>query len=221
MSFRKAAGVGVLAFGIVAAAAHADAEQDRGRRGSGHSPRVAVPRVAVRRPLAPRYVPPPVVGVRPYGHLAYGPVHRPGIGFGLYIGTPYGYGYPVYGHPVYGHRYFRAYPYPYAYPYLYPYPYAYGYLPPITGGIYAVPPPNANYGGVRLDVSPREAAVYVDGYYAGIVDDFDGNWQRVALEPGVHRFEIVAPGHETLNFEVSVRPSQAIRYRGELPRVAP
>src|SRR5438552_1906941 len=26
---------------------------------------------------------------------------------------------------------------------------------------------------VRFDVKPNEASVYVDGYYAGIVDDFD------------------------------------------------
>jgi hypothetical protein len=157
-----------------------------------------------------------IMGVAPFGHRAYGPVHRPGIGFGLYIGLPYAYGYPAYGH-----RHYWAYPYAYSYPSPYPYPYAYGYSVPFTGGIYTVPPANAIYGGVRLDVSPRDAAVYVDGYYAGIVDDFDGNWQRVALEPGVHRLEIAAPGHETLIVEVNVRPYQAIRYRGELARVVP
>ena len=37
------------------------------------------------------------------------------------------------------------------------------------------------YGDVRLMVRPRDAAVYVDGYYAGVVDDFDGVFQRLTL----------------------------------------
>ena len=32
---------------------------------------------------------------------------------------------------------------------------------------------------VRLEVTPKEAEVYVDGYYAGIVDDFNGTFQRL------------------------------------------
>ncbi len=84
-----------------------------------------------------------------------------------------------------------------------------------------VPPPGATYGGVQLEVNQPDAAVYVDGYYAGIVDDFDGAWQRVALEPGPHRFEIVAPGLETLVFEVNVRPNETVRYRGDMLRMEP
>jgi hypothetical protein len=33
---------------------------------------------------------------------------------------------------------------------------------------------------------PEEAAVYVDGFYAGIVDDFDGVFQKLLLPPGDH-----------------------------------
>ena len=32
----------------------------------------------------------------------------------------------------------------------------------------------ANEASLRLDVKPRDAQVYVDGYYAGIVDQYDG-----------------------------------------------
>lgn len=31
---------------------------------------------------------------------------------------------------------------------------------------------------VRVIATPKEAAVYVDGFYAGIVDDFDGSFSR-------------------------------------------
>src|SRR6185312_3885852 len=36
---------------------------------------------------------------------------------------------------------------------------------------------------VRIEVSPNDAEVYVDGYYAGIVDDFDGVFQRLRVTP--------------------------------------
>jgi len=67
------------------------------------------------------------------------------------------------------------------YGYQYPYPmrpYGYGYRR------YE---PEAS---VRLEVKPKEAEVYVDGYYAGIVDDFDGTFQRLRVEPGEHEIEL-------------------------------
>jgi hypothetical protein len=169
------------------------------------------PPVVVRRHVYPRRVVPYGYGAR----LAYRPVYRPGLGIGIYIGSPYRYAYPSFG-PRY---YARPYPYYGYYGYGAPYPYAHPY--PSHAGIYAAPPRGALYGGVRLEVEPRDAAVYVDGYYAGIVDDFDGAWQRVALEPGPHRFEIVAPGFETLTFEVNVRPGETVRYRGDMMRLVP
>ena len=72
---------------------------------------------------------------------------------------------------------------------------AYGY--PWYGaqwGPYPYPPPYGYYGwidaSVRLEVTPRDAEVYVDGYYAGTVDDFDGTFQRLRVEPGQHDLEI-------------------------------
>jgi len=53
----------------------------------------------------------------------------------------------------------------------------------------------------------RDAQVFVDGYYAGIVDDYDGVFQHLNLEPGTHRIEIdVDPGAPPLEFEVNVGP---------------
>jgi len=42
---------------------------------------------------------------------------------------------------------------------------------------------------VRVLVTPPEAAVYVDGYYAGLVDDLDGFFQRLPLTPSVAQRE--------------------------------
>ena len=86
----------------------------------------------------------------------------------------------------------------------------YGYVPaPVYGArIY--------YGDVRLEVRPREAAVFVDGYYAGIVDDFDGVFQRLTLTVGPHEIEIEAPGLEPQVFNVLVDPSRTIDVRADL-----
>jgi hypothetical protein len=77
------------------------------------------------------------------------------------------------------------------------------------------------YGGVRIDLAERDAEVFVDGYYAGIVDDFDGSFQQVNLEPGPHRIELRLDGFEPVSFEVNVEPGRIIRYRTRLRRLAP
>ncbi len=63
---------------------------------------------------------------------------------------------------------------------------------------------------VKLEVKPKEAEVYVDGYYAGIVDDFDGPFQRLELEGGAHSIEIRAPGFPPLTYDVNVQPGQTL-----------
>ena len=79
---------------------------------------------------------------------------------------------------------------------------------------------NIGDGSLRLKVKPREATVYVDGYYVGRVDDFDGMFQRLHIEPGPHRIEIRADGYETLEFEVRMLPDRTTTYEGELKRRA-
>jgi hypothetical protein len=71
-------------------------------------------------------------------------------------------------------------------------------------------------GSLRLKIKQRDAAVYVDGYYAGIVDDFDGFFQRLKLEGGPHRIEVRAAGYQTLTFDVQIRPDHLITYEGDL-----
>jgi PEGA domain-containing protein len=71
-------------------------------------------------------------------------------------------------------------------------------------------------GHLRLDVRPRDAEVYIDGYYAGIVDDFDGRLQGLALETGGYTVEIVAPGLEPLTFDIRITPGRTTTYRGQL-----
>jgi hypothetical protein len=120
------------------------------------------------------------------------------VGGGFY--RPYYYDPFFFADPWYGLQY----PYPYPYPIR---PYGYGYR---------AYEPEAS---VRLEVKPKEAEVYVDGYYAGVVDDFDGIFQRLHLDSGPHRIEVRAPGYETLDFEVRIAPDHTTTYQGELKKI--
>ena len=69
---------------------------------------------------------------------------------------------------------------------------------------------------MRLDIEPRDAQVYIDGAYAGLVDDFDGVFQSLRLEAGQYHVEVVLPGFETLNFDVYIRPGEKTTYRADM-----
>lgn len=137
-------------------------------------------------------IPPPGPGttvvVQPYGYGFY-PWGFGGLGFGGYGG--------------YGGYYDRAYG---GYPPYWAYPY-YG-----RGGGYSF----GYDGSLHLKMTPRGAEVYVDGYYAGVVDDFDGIFQRLHLDAGPHRIEVRAPGYEPLMLDVRIDPDRTTTYRGNL-----
>jgi len=76
-------------------------------------------------------------------------------------------------------------------------------------------------GSLRVEVKPKDAEVFVDGYYAGIVDEFDGHFQHLSLAPGPHRVEIRAPGYEPLAFDVGIQANHKTTYRGLLRRSEP
>jgi hypothetical protein len=120
-----------------------------------------------------------------------------GLGYGYWDPWMYGgYGYGGYGYGGYGYGGYGS---------------GYG-----SGSRY-----NRAYelGSVRLKVRPREAEVLVDGYYVGQVDNFDGVFQRLELEPGPHRIEVRANGFQPMVFEVRVLPGRNLTYQGELQPV--
>ncbi len=55
---------------------------------------------------------------------------------------------------------------------------------------------------LRLQVTPKVTQVYVDGYYAGIADDFDGTFQRLHAAPGEHELTLYLEGYRTLRQRV-------------------
>lgn len=62
---------------------------------------------------------------------------------------------------------------------------------------------------LRIQVSPRETEVFLDGYFAGTVDDFDGIFQRLNVEPGDHDIELYLPGHRMVQQRVYLQPGRS------------
>jgi hypothetical protein len=86
------------------------------------------------------------------------------------------------------------------------YPYFYGQYPyPRPYGRYY------DYSAARIQVEPRHAEVFIDGYFVGVVDDFDGWAQRLNVEPGEHELTIYLKGHRTFRQNVLFRPGATLK----------
>jgi hypothetical protein len=228
MSYSKSIAIALTTFACATALAVDVGAQSRGRSSGGRGPTVgrSAPRSGGQAPRSqgPRASAPRSYGGGRYDSRAYGgrydsrgygyatrgygaPLrsyyypyyygYRPGLSIGLGFGYPYyygSYGYPYYGGYGYGYSYGGYYPAYGGYG-------GYGYVAP--GGGYSA------YGGVRIQGAPRNAEVYVDGGYAGVVDDYDGAFQRLDLEPGSHEIEIRSNGRP-LTYDVNVTPGQTV-----------
>jgi hypothetical protein len=73
-------------------------------------------------------------------------------------------------------------------------------------------------GGVQLDVQPWRASVFVDGVYAGRVDDFNGYYQHLDVVAGPHQIVILESGYQPLVINADVVPGRTVTYRGMLDR---
>lgn len=73
----------------------------------------------------------------------------------------------------------------------------------------------------RIQVTPRQAEVYVDGYRAGIVDDFDGFAQRLRVSPGEHVIELYLEGHKSISEAILFAPGESYRIRHTMEPLAP
>ena len=69
---------------------------------------------------------------------------------------------------------------------------------------------------VRLDIQPSRAAVFLDDYYVGTVDEYYGVEHAMLVIPGKHRFKIALPGFKTFEAEVDLLPRQKFALRTDL-----
>jgi hypothetical protein len=75
--------------------------------------------------------------------------------------------------------------------------------------------------GLRFEVSPAVAGIYVDGTYVGTVEHFSAESEPLVLVPGSHQIDLLAPGYRTTTLEVTIVAGQIIRYEGELEPLRP
>jgi hypothetical protein len=66
---------------------------------------------------------------------------------------------------------------------------------------------------VRVLGTPIQADVYVDGFFAGLVDDFDGVLQRLPITPGDHAITLYLEGYRTVTKHVSVTSGSSLTVR--------
>ena len=91
----------------------------------------------------------------------------------------------------------------------------YQYPPYYGGGFYDLS------GAARLQVTPRQTEVFIDGYYAGTVDDFDGFLQRLRLEAGEHEIELYLSGYRPFRQRIYLQPGRTFNLRHVMQPLGP
>jgi hypothetical protein len=85
-----------------------------------------------------------------------------------------------------------------------PFWFPYGFYP------YVVEHPTA---AVNIDVVPKQAEVFVDGYFAGKAG-------KVRTTPGGHAITLFLPGYRTMTQDVYVSPGSTVKLRDSMDRLA-
>lgn len=145
-----------------------------------------------------------------YGSSYYYSPYSSYYGYGRYYYTPgYGFGLGYFYDPSwYDPYYYGGFGSGYS-----------GYSGGYQGGYGSSSYGRAPSGSLRLKIKPRDAEVYVDGYFVGKVDSFDGLFQKLDIDGGGHRIEIKAPGYDSIQFDVLITPGETVTYKGEMKRI--
>jgi len=123
---------------------------------------------------------------------------------------------PARGYRPYAYRSYRYRPYMYG---------VYGYGGYGYGG-WGGYPYYGGYGGyergsLRLQVKPEATEVYVDGYYAGIVDSYDGFFQRLHLPAGQHDVELRLEGFRSIQEQMYLTEGSTYRIEHDMEPLGP
>lgn len=71
-------------------------------------------------------------------------------------------------------------------------------------------------GSMRVIVKPSKTRVYVDGYYSGTADDFDGMFQRLDVTAGRHEIAFKLEGYRTHRVQIYVDADETLKLRHEM-----
>ena len=69
---------------------------------------------------------------------------------------------------------------------------------------------------VKISVNPSRAAVFLDGQYAGHVDEFNGAGQGMLVAPGSHTIKIALPGYQAFETQINPLPRQKVEVKTDL-----
>jgi hypothetical protein len=102
--------------------------------------------------------------------------------------------------------------YPYGFGFGYPYEYGYPYWEYSNA---------SDAGSLKTEVTPKQTEVYVDGYYAGVADDFDGAFARLHAAPGGHAITLHLEGYRTVTQNLYLRPDSTVKLKETMEKLAP
>jgi hypothetical protein len=85
---------------------------------------------------------------------------------------------------------------------------------------YAYYPIYDNRAIVRVIATPKDAAVYIDGFYAGTVHDFNDWWQGLPLPPGGHEILLYLQGYRTIHRRLYLSPGSTYKLHETMERLA-
>ena len=69
---------------------------------------------------------------------------------------------------------------------------------------------------IKLKVTPDNAAVILDGTFAGHVHEFGGVGRAMLVSPGKHHLKIDLPGYQVFETDVNLLPNQKITIKTDL-----
>lgn len=73
----------------------------------------------------------------------------------------------------------------------------------------------------RLLVKPERTEVYVDGYRAGVADDYDGRFQSLRVPAGPHEIALYLDGHKTVREKVYLSTGSTFKLHHTMEPLAP
>jgi hypothetical protein len=75
---------------------------------------------------------------------------------------------------------------------------------------------SGNWASARIEVKPKDAQVYLDGYLVGMVDQFDGIFQRLDLPTGEHEIVVYMRGYRPYRQRTLFRPGESYHFKAML-----
>ena len=99
-------------------------------------------------------------------------------------------------------------------PFLGPYPWW-----PLNAYAFAYYPLDDDRALVRVQVTSKEATVYVDGFYAGIGDDFDAFLRPLPLPPGAHDIVLYLEGYRTVHTRAYLAAGSTVELHEAMERL--